>query len=156
MSQVWDDIQALFAEAADLPPAERAALLDARCAGRPDLRAEVDSLLASHALADRFLSGSALDAASEPRVESLAGRIVGRFRLREKIGEGGMGVVYRAERADGEFREEVAVKLIPASLRQPDAVRRFRVERQILATLNHPDIVMLLDGGVTDSGEAYL
>ena len=67
-----------------------------------------------------------------------------------------MGVVYRAERVDGAFTQRVAVKLIDAPLRSPDTLRRFRAERQILATLNHPHIVTLLDGGVTDDGRAYL
>jgi serine/threonine protein kinase len=67
-----------------------------------------------------------------------------------------MGVVYRAERVDGEFTQRVAVKLIDLPLRNPDALRRFRAERQILATLNHPNIVTLVDGGVTGDGQAYL
>ena len=84
------------------------------------------------------------------------GQTIGRFRLVEQIGEGGMGVVYRGERADGEFVEQVAIKLIAAPLHDPDALRRFGVERQILATLNHPDIVALLDGGVTAAGQPYM
>ena len=83
--------------------------------------------------------------------------MVGRFRLVERVGEGGMSVVFRAERADGQFIEQAAVKrLIPVSVHQADALRRFRMERQVLATLNHPDIVTLLDGGLTDTGQAYL
>jgi non-specific serine/threonine protein kinase/serine/threonine-protein kinase len=84
------------------------------------------------------------------------GQTIGPFRLVEPIGEGGMGVVYRGERVDGEFVEQVAIKLIAAPLHDPEALRRFRVERQVLATLNHPDIVALVDGGVTAEGQPYL
>ena len=66
-----------------------------------------------------------------------------------------MGVVYRARRDDGEYEEQVAVKLLASSMHSAEAVRRFRVERQALATLDHPDIVTLLDGGVTATGQAY-
>src|SRR5205823_14829221 len=112
----------------------------------------------THHGARGFLDSATFDDANPPEFspERFAGRTIGRFRLLEKIGEGGMGVVYRAERADGEFVQQVAIKLIDAPLRTPEAVRRFRAERQILATLNHPHIVTLHDGGVTDDGQAFL
>ena len=84
------------------------------------------------------------------------GSTVGPYRLVEHIGEGGMGNVYLAERADGLFRHRVAIKVTHSSARGGDAARRFRAERQILASLQHPNIVTLLDGGVTPAGEAYL
>jgi eukaryotic-like serine/threonine-protein kinase len=154
----WEEVEAIFASAAELGPAERAALIEARCSGRPELRAEVESLLASHDGVGRFLDtasmGSDRKGAESPA--DLSGRMIGRYRLLERVAEGGMGVVYRAERTEDEFREQVAVKLIAVPLHSVDALRRFRTERQILATLNHPDIVTLLDGGVTDDGQAYL
>ena len=158
-SRLWEDVQTLFADAMELAPTEREVFLSARCAGRPRLRAEVDSLLAAHERSDRFLQVAAPAGTVEDDAEGIRderGRIIGRFRLLEKIAEGGMGVVYRAERVDGDFTQRVAVKLIDAPLRSPDTLRRFRAERQILATLNHPHIVTLLDGGVTDDGQAYL
>src|SRR6185437_270809 len=79
---------------------------------------------------------------------SFAGRIVGNYRLIERIGEGGMGEVYSAERTDS-FRKRVAVKLIRAGMAKPEVVRRFVIERQTLAALNHPNIVRLVDGGAT-------
>jgi tetratricopeptide (TPR) repeat protein len=153
----WIESQALFADVVDLPAAERKEMLDARCAGRPALRAEVESLLASHDDSSGFMHLAAEGVESPfqlPAPES--GQTVGRFRLLERIGAGGMGVVYRAERADGEFIEQVAVKLIAVPLHDREALRRFRIERQALATLNHPDIVALVDGGVTPTGQAYL
>ena len=156
--QSWVEVEAVFAEAVDLGAAERLALLDARCAGRPALRAEVESLLASHDGSSGFLHAAAEGcgmSGSVPRPGE-PGQAIGRFRLVERIGEGGMGVVYRGERADGEFVEQVAIKLIAAPLHDPEALRRFGVERQVLATLNHPDIVALVDGGVTAAGQPYL
>jgi serine/threonine protein kinase len=81
---------------------------------------------------------------------------VGPYRLIEKIGHGGMGDVYVAERADGLFTHRVAIKVIRASMRDRDVARRFSAERQILASLQHAHIVTLLDGGVTAQGEPYL
>ena len=153
-----DELPELFADAVELAPSERASFLSDRCGGRPDLQAEIESLLAAHDGSPRFLHLDADSGATEG--DPLAfpdqrGRTVGQFRLLEKIGEGGMAVVYRAERVDGEFAQRVAVKLIDLPLRDADALRRFRAERQILATLHHPNIVTLLDAGMTD-GQAYL
>jgi non-specific serine/threonine protein kinase/serine/threonine-protein kinase len=157
----WIEIEALLAEAAALGGSERQALLDARCAGKPGIRSEVESLLASHDRAGEFLEMPILTAAGIPlhtRETSIDANalVAGRFRLLEQIGEGGMGVVYRARRDDGEYDEQVAVKLLASSMHSAEAVRRFRVERQVLATLDHPDIVTLLDAGVTAAGQAYL
>jgi non-specific serine/threonine protein kinase/serine/threonine-protein kinase len=150
-SRFWEDAEALFADAIDLTPPSRSALLDRRCADRPDLRAEVESLLAAHDRSDRFLAV----ASGQPADANDCGRLIGPFRLTDRIGYGGMGVVYAAERADGEFSQRVAVKLLDAAMRD-DVRRRFRAERQILASLQHPHIVTLLDGGVTADGRAYL
>src|SRR5215831_8623287 len=93
----WTRIKAIFDEALDRPPAERAALLATRCVNEPDLRAEIESLLASHEGAGEFLTGSATDALPEEVVSDLTGHTLGSFRLIEAIGRGGMGIVYRAE-----------------------------------------------------------
>ena len=83
------------------------------------------------------------------------GRVIGHYRLRERIGEGGMGEVYLAERED-QFRQRVAIKLIRPGMASPEVVRRFVIERQTLAALNHPHIVRLVDGGATEDGLPYL
>ena len=154
----WVEIEALFAEAAELPAVARQAFLDARSAGRPALRAEVESLLASHDGSGGFMHVATRGSGAFDDVLSRGepGQTIGRFRLVERIGEGGMGVVYRGERADGEFDDQIAIKLVAAPLHDPAALRRFRVERQALATLNHPDIVALVDAGVTETGQPYL
>jgi serine/threonine-protein kinase len=102
------------------------------------------------------LFAEAIAAGPSERARSDVGLVIGSFRLAERIGQGGMGAVYRAERVDGAFTQRVAVKLIDAALRSPDVSRRFRAERQILAALQHPHIVTLLDGGFVEDGRAYL
>lgn len=150
----WDAVEELLAAAIEIAPSERSAWLDARCAGNPGLRAEVESLIAAHDEAGEFLRTppDGDDAAHHSDI----GRMVGRFRLIEPIGEGGMGRVFRAERADGEYTEQVAIKILSRHASRGDLLRRFRVERQALATLNQPDIVGLIDAGMTESGDAYL
>src|SRR5262245_1309486 len=152
----WKQVEALFAQASELPEPDRAKFLDTAC-GDVELREEVRSLLANTqgsgaALRDVVGAAAALYADSRAHV----GRLIGPYRLSEQIGVGGMGMVFRAERDDAEFRRTVAVKIMQHELASPDAVARFRDERQILAELDHPAIVRLLDGGTTDGGLPYL
>src|SRR5262249_2639792 len=106
-----------------------------------EIRSEVVSLLAAHEAAGGFLSPPAED------VSPIHSR-VGPYRLVEKLGEGGMGVVYRARRDDGEFEREVAIKFVGGRLFAPEAERRFIAERRILARLDHPNIARMIDGGI--------
>ena len=130
-------------------------LLAAAHEGRDDVfeRPLAASLPALVGDLERVLDESADDAA-EPSPE--CGRTIDRYRLLGILGRGGMGVVYLAERADDQFEKQVALKLLPRGLETPDKERRFRLERQILARLEHPGIARLLDGGVTDEGYPYL
>jgi serine/threonine protein kinase len=136
----------LFNEALECEPAARSRLLQQRCAGNPSLRAAVDELLEIVAR-DREATSAVLPAAAAP-TEELSGQIVGRFQLQERLGEGGMGVVYRAERTD-EVRQSVAVKLL-SSFVTDTVQRRFEREAQILARLEHPAIARLSDAGIRD------
>jgi serine/threonine protein kinase/tetratricopeptide (TPR) repeat protein len=154
----WQQIGAVFAASADLPAGERAAYLDAACAGDTDLRSEVERLL----LADdsgtdtRFLEPLVAAAAPEAaREEALVGARLGPYRLTELIGQGGMGQVYRAERAEG-FARTVAVKVIRRGVDSDEVLKRFRTEVQVQAALgSHPDIAALLDAGTTPDGRPY-
>jgi len=150
----------------DLPVGARAAYLDEACAGDPELRRQVEELLAADAAAGSFLAGSAVERAAPlvaeiaealeaPSPASAAGSVIGVYRLGEELGDGGMGVVYLAERTDGQFEQQVAVKLLRQGLHGEEARRRFRQERQILARLEHPGIARLLDGGVTAEGSPF-
>src|SRR5579871_747659 len=120
--------------------------LDTACGGDPALRAEVEALLASY---------RAWSAPLPPACEPVLPRF-GAYQSDEILGSGGMGTVYRAHRDDGQFRHEVAIKVLRGSLRSEWYRERFLSERQILARLNHPNIARLLDGGMTSEGEPYL
>jgi non-specific serine/threonine protein kinase/serine/threonine-protein kinase len=152
----WTEVEALFTDVLDVDDASRSRLLDARCAGRPALRADVESLVSAHFRPGPFMGPIALEPDASALQEDHLGRIVGAFRLVERIGTGGMSAVYRGERVDSAFRQQVAVKLIAVARGDPAADRRFRAERQILASLRHPHIVTLVDGGVTGDGLGYL
>ncbi|MGH9382263.1 MAG: tetratricopeptide repeat protein [Thermoanaerobaculia bacterium] len=153
----WDRIQELFHQVVDLDEGARRAFLDASCAGDEDLRREVESLVASAPGATDFLGSPREPAATDGRDEGdRAGERVGPYRLTRRLGEGGMGVVYLGERADGEFTQQVAVKLLRTPWAAPHLLERFRAEREILAGLQHPNIARLLDGGTTPLGQPYL
>ena len=152
----WNDVEGVFSAAVELGDGQRRALLDARCAGRAALRAEVESLLAVHSRAQDFMRHPTMAADPVGAPTLLEGDVVGQFRLVELIASGGMGTVYRAERADAAFEQQVAVKIISAPITREEVQRRFLAERQILASLHHPHIVGLLDAGLTDGGQAYL
>lgn len=154
-SEHWRRVEEVFYCALDRPPEEREAILDAECAGDAGLRAEVASLLAEEAAAGRDLEILIERAAAELVVPE-AGRRIGPYRLLREIGHGGMGVVYLAERADGAYRQQVAIKVVQGHVTGEEARRRFLGERQILARLEHPAIARLLDGGTTEEGTPYL
>ena len=138
----WDDVRRALGALIDLPAAAREERLAALA---PGLRAEVESLLAAHDASSQFLN--------PPEERALPERI-GAYRILGEVGRGGMGVVLRAERADGEIVRRVAIKLAGGRMFAPEAARRFIQERQILAALDHPHIVRLLDGGVAE-GQRY-
>ena len=153
----WDRIGLLFDASVGLDSAGRAAFLDRECAGNPTLRAEVDSLLRAADEAGDFIGASIARAASDFQPPSaFIGRTLGAWRLISAIGEGGMGAVYLAERADAQYRAHAAVKLLRGGLASLELERRFRAERQILSDLVHPNIARLLDGGTAPDGTPYL
>lgn len=153
----WDRIREILDRALDRPPGERADWLDAVCED-PQIRAEVESLLAAYEEDDPFFEtgGAREEAQPEAPDRPAAGARIGGYRLLEEIGVGGMSVVYRAERAGVDVEQTVAVKLLQRRLHADDAERRFRAERQVLASLDHPNIARFIDGGVTDGGRPYL
>jgi tetratricopeptide (TPR) repeat protein len=149
----------VFAAVLAAEESARTAVLDARCSARAELRGEVEALLASHARAGRFITPLTLELAGRQSADdraALPGSRIGAFQLCERIGLGGMGEVYRAQRVEGDFAQQVAIKLTAARLHGADTVRRFRAERQILASLRHPNIVTLVDGGVTPDGQPFI
>ena len=148
----WQRIEALLHRALDSAPAARAALLDRECRNDPALRTEVESLLAAAGETDLALAGVALRGgeAGEPPPVLEPGLRLGAWRIVALIGRGGMGEVYRAERADGAFHQQVAIKLLRREA--GEHLARFHAERRILARLEHPGIARLIDSTVTDDG----
>jgi serine/threonine-protein kinase len=144
-------------------PAEWNAVLDDSCSGDPELRREVEALLRHAGTAAGFLqhppaavAAAVLSDVDERALPPVEGRRIGQYRLVREIGRGGMSRVLLAERADGQFEQQVAIKLLRPGFDSEIDQGRFRAERQILASLHHPNIARLLDGGVTDEGQPYL
>ncbi len=152
----WHEVKAALELALELAGAARAAFLDGIGSADPDLRREVEELLAGEAQATPLtgvVAAAVVAAAGSP---GEPGARIGPYLLEAELGRGGMGAVYRARRADGQYEAEVAVKLARADLDGELAAGRFRLERQYLAALEHPFIARLLDGGVTEDGRLYL
>ena len=153
----WKRARAIFDSAVERPPAERSAFLAQACAGDEELRRSVESLLEADAR-----TGESLDARTwaetvpEEEPESLLGSRLGDYQVVALVGQGGMGVVYQAVRTDQGFQKRVAVKLIKRGMDSSAVLQRFRHEREILANLDHPSIVRLLDAGTADDGRPYL
>ena len=160
----WSRLDALLDQALELPIHRRGTLLERVGREDPALRERLEQLLAADAAASDFLndgaeawlrSGPPTPAhVSEESALALGDR-VGPYRVIEELGRGGMGIVYRAERADGEFSQVVALKLVRRGFDGDDTTVRFRRERQILAQLDHPSIARLLDGGLHTDGRPY-
>lgn len=163
--------ESLFHEALAMPPADRAAFLDALCAGQPNLRAAVEALLAAHGASghpiDRppvahadvtgELSSQAgpLATSEHAAADAAAGIVIGgRYTLLEKIGEGGMGEVWVAKQTEP-VKRKVALKLIKAGMDSKSVLQRFEQERQALAMMDHPNIAKVLDGGLTDDRRPF-
>ena len=151
-------VDTVFDAAVDLPAGERTDFIDRACAGDTALRAEVRELLRAYHQSDSFLESPAVHIAAPLLEEAAAvGEYVpdriGQFRVVREIGRGGMGRVFLGERADGQFEQRVAIKLIQHGA--PGVIRRFVEERRILALLEHSGIARLLDGGLTTTGLPY-
>ena len=156
----WKKIKNILGPALEMEPAQRATYLEAACASDASLRAEVDRLLiAQDEAGPAFLSGLT-PTESIPREDEAKdiwiGKRIGAYEIVESIGVGGMGEVFRARRADDQYKREVAIKLVRVGAEAGSVLRRFKQERQILASLDHPNIAHLLDAGTTADGVPYV
>ncbi len=167
----WKQVEDIFQPALDLPADERVVFIAEACVGDDELRREVEALVAQFDAAGDFIESPALPrgefdlvaAAESPMTGAdggesfnpMIGRRIGAYRIMREIGRGGMGAVYLAERDDSEFRQRVAIKLVKRGMDTDFIVRRFREERRILASLDHPNIARILDGGTSDDGLPY-
>ena len=160
----WAEVNRLLDDALDRPATERDAFLVDRCGDDEELLRAVTSVLTASEEAGDEPTGPAaalLEAAfgldAPPNVPgSREGESIGRYRLTRELGQGGMATVYEAERADGSYERRVALKLLRPGSLGADIAERFRRERQILSSLEHPNIAMLLDGGETEDRTPYL
>src|SRR5262245_33441725 len=139
-------------------PDQRAAYIDGACGGDALLRRQVEALLAKHFQQDSFMKEPAVEAptVAAPAVSfsEAVGTVIDRYKLREKIGEGGCGVVYVAEQEEP-VRRRVALKVIKLGMDTRSVIARFDAERQALAMMDHPNIAKVLDAGATETGRPY-
>jgi eukaryotic-like serine/threonine-protein kinase len=161
----WAQIRQIFDGALERSEVDRAAYLRVVCARDDELRREVESLLSSHDSAGDFLDKPAADFSGTTQTlissgidiqEYPPGHRIGAYELQRCIGRGGMGSVWLATRSDNEFKKQVAIKLVKRGMDTQEILRRFRLERQLLAGLTHPNIAALIDGGSTPDGLPYL
>jgi len=151
----WAELKDAFQAAVELAPQERVAYLNQNFATNPKLREELESLLHNHDRAGDLLEKPA-HLHSEPLEDARVGCNIGPYFTVAKIGEGGMGAVYRAVRVDDHYLKQVAIKLVRSGFSGRQHISRFKNERQILASLDHPNIARLLDGGALEDGTPYL
>jgi WD40 repeat protein/serine/threonine protein kinase len=148
----------IFLAALDINcPTDRAAYLTQACADNPALRERLDAMLAFHNREDSFLRESCVTTCPQPYNGTIAedeGTLIGRYKLLEKIGEGGFAIVFMAEQTEP-VRRRVALKVIKPGMDSKQVIGRFEAERQALALMDHPNIAKVFDGGVTDSGRPY-
>jgi serine/threonine protein kinase len=157
----WERLQELFSQAVDLSGSDRKTFVEKETAGDAELRTELLELLACDNGGARtgpltLALGAALDITTRDRRKALVGRTLGNYKLVSVLGHGGTGTVYLGERADRQYSAQVAVKIVDNGTMQGELGLRFRAERQILASLNHPNIARLIDAGETEEGNPYL
>lgn len=163
----WDKIETIIDEALKLPASRRETYIEQECGDNPVLKSEVTLMLESIFQSEGWLENPGdykeifvedisndLDQLTSQR--ELIGVEVGSYSVKEKLGEGGMGAVYLAERSDGAFEHRVALKVIRRGSATQSNIQRFEQERNILASLSHPGIARLFDGGITEDGFPYL
>ena len=154
-------LKQLFNAALELPPPDREAFLKVNCANDDELNSEVSALLTAHDSAGNFIQQPALIDVGLVTIDehehsaAIAGQQIGTYKVIRELGRGGMGAVYLAARADESFDKQVALKLIKRGMDSDAIIKRFVMERQILANLDHPNIARLIDGGTTEDGLPY-
>jgi hypothetical protein len=154
--------ETIFSTALNCAPAERAPYLDEACAGQPALRQRMEELLKAQPQVAEFMENPAdIGTPGAPETipltlppEERPGTRIGRYKLLQKIGEGGCGVVYMAEQEEP-VRRRVALKVIKLGMDTKSVIARFEAERQALAMMDHPNIAKVLDGGATETGRPY-
>ena len=153
LSCPWGRVKPLLMGALEVEPPEREAYLNKACAGDEGLRLAVSRYLQAEPNTDFFDAHIRWD--SDHEEASHTGTRIGPYLVGEKLGQGGMGSVYLASRADAVFKKQVAIKILNHEIGNAAWVKRFQKERQFLASLDHAQIVQLFDGGTTHDGLPY-
>ncbi|MGA9510049.1 MAG: serine/threonine-protein kinase, partial [Candidatus Sulfotelmatobacter sp.] len=162
----WQDVERIYHSALQCDGSQRSLFLEKACGEDRSLRVEVESLLRYAQRSEELFEAPALEVVARSlaedlrtqerrRADKMIGARIAQYRILDKLGEGGMGDVYRAVRADDEYEKQVAIKLVRQGLDTESGYERFRKERQILAGFEHENIARLLDGGTTDEGYPY-
>jgi serine/threonine protein kinase/predicted negative regulator of RcsB-dependent stress response len=160
-SDRWQKINELFHASLDLSKGERLQFLKKECIDDAKLFEEVQKLIKAHQKAYDFIENAAVDkafgllATEQEETKSFVGQQFGVYKIIKEIGRGGMGAVFLAKRDDKQFEKRVAIKIIKRGMDTEEVLKRFRTERQILASLEHSNIARLLDGGTTDNDLPY-
>jgi serine/threonine protein kinase/6-phosphogluconolactonase (cycloisomerase 2 family) len=153
MSTLPETAKQIFLEAVErIAPSDWPAFLDGACRTNPELRVQVEDLLKAHQQPDSLFDVPPTEDAR--RISVPLGECIGKYKLLQKIGEGGFGVVYMAEQTRP-VRRNVALKIIKPGMDSKEVIARFEAERQALAMMDHPNIAKVLDGGETESGHPY-
>lgn len=150
------NVESIFFEVIEKKPRDRDAFLEKSCGDNDALRQEVRALLDAQESPDTYLQRPVVDLAATngATIDEREGSQIGRYKLLEKLGEGGFGLVFMAEQTSP-VRRRVALKIIKPGMESKEVVARFEAERQALAMMDHPNIAKVLDGGTTDSGRPY-
>ena len=162
MSESSDREAQIFGDALALPAEERQRFIEEACRGDDELRKRIEGLVLAYESAGGFMSAQPgaespdpiRDGPSPPRVADAEGNFIGRYKLLQKLGEGGCGVVWMAEQAEP-VRRRVAIKIIKLGMDTKEVIARFDAERQALAMMDHPNIAKILDAGATEGGRPF-
>lgn len=157
-NETWEKVKEVFADVLEQPEHLREEFLKKSCDGDIEVLSEVKSLLEANKEPTPFLEENKINLSAFliPENKKYIGKIFSQYKIIREIGHGGMGTVFLAERSDGEFTQEVAIKVVRQTIFDVELEKQFKRERQILASLNHPSIAKLLDGGVSVEGELFL
>ena len=150
----WKQIREILEPAAEMSTGPRLVFVKQQCGSDMDLQTEIEAFLSANEKSDAF-EKDLFSVAENDTALSRVGETIGKYRITGDLGSGGMGSVYLAVRSDGAFEQKVALKLIKRGMDSDAILRRFSNERQILASLDHPNIARLLDGGTTEDGRPY-
>ena len=153
--QNWKKIKSIFESAIELPNNQRNDFIEKECSGDNSIKKEVEGLLFAYENSGNFLEESEIDLAflrNDEDDDSFIGMQFGAYKIERKIGTGGMAHVYLARRADNEFNQTAALKIIKRGMDTEEIIKRFKHERQTLANLDHQNIAKLIDGGTTERG----